>query len=48
MFPLQIEEKETIFVHNLLMSGSRGSGKTLMARALPGILPDISIDEALD
>ncbi|HWS23317.1 MAG TPA: YifB family Mg chelatase-like AAA ATPase [Anaerolineales bacterium] len=34
--------------HNILMVGSPGSGKTLMARALPGILPDLSIEEALD
>lgn len=34
--------------HNVLMSGSPGSGKTLMARSLPGILPRISLDEALD
>jgi len=30
------------------MIGSPGAGKTLMARALPGILPEMSIDEALD
>jgi magnesium chelatase family protein len=34
--------------HNVLMAGSPGSGKTLLARALPGILPGMSIDEALD
>ena len=30
------------------MAGSPGSGKTLLARALPGILPEMSIDESLD
>ncbi|MCW5873046.1 MAG: YifB family Mg chelatase-like AAA ATPase [Anaerolineales bacterium] len=34
--------------HNLLMTGAPGAGKTLMARALPGILPELNLDEALD
>jgi magnesium chelatase family protein len=34
--------------HNLLMLGPPGAGKTLMARALPSILPAMLIDESLD
>ena len=34
--------------HNLIMSGPPGSGKTLMARASPGILPRLSPEEALE
>lgn len=34
--------------HNLLMSGSPGAGKTLMARALVSILPPLDLDEALE
>ncbi|PKN93580.1 MAG: magnesium chelatase [Chloroflexi bacterium HGW-Chloroflexi-6] len=34
--------------HNCLMVGSPGAGKTLLARALPGILPEMSIEEALE
>jgi len=33
--------------HNVLMVGPAGAGKTLLARALPSILPDMTIDEAL-
>jgi len=34
--------------HNILMSGSPGSGKTLLARTMPSILPDLTLDEALE
>lgn len=34
--------------HNCIMVGTPGSGKTLLARALPGILPRLTPAEALD
>lgn len=34
--------------HNLLMVGIPGSGKTMLARCLPGILPPLSYEEALE
>lgn len=34
--------------HNLLMVGPPGAGKTMLARRLPGILPPMTRDEALE
>jgi len=34
--------------HNLFMIGSPGSGKTMLARALPGILPKLEEEESLE
>jgi len=34
--------------HNMMMSGSPGSGKTLIAKTMPSILPDLTLQEALE
>jgi len=48
-YPLSNQLKSVwFFVHNVLMVGSPGSGKTLLARAMPGILPELSVEESLE
>ena len=34
--------------HNILLSGCPGSGKTSLARCLPGLLPELSLAEAVE
>ncbi|MBR3382140.1 MAG: YifB family Mg chelatase-like AAA ATPase [Clostridia bacterium] len=34
--------------HNLLLIGSPGSGKTMLARSIPSILPELTVEESLE
>jgi len=40
-------EMRRFFGHNVLLAGSPGAGKTLLAHAMPRILPKMSREESL-
>lgn len=48
LFPRRALEIAASGGHNLLLVGPPGAGKTMLARRLPGILPPLTFEEALE
>ena len=46
--PIRAVQVAVAGAHNILMIGSPGSGKTMIARRVPSILPPLTVEEALE